>query len=97
METQLSYAIGVANPVSILVETFGTGKLLNDELTELVKSNFDLRPAAIIEQFKLKEMPKQRNGRFYREVAAYGHFGRSDLDLPWEDVTKKSIELSKLI
>ncbi len=96
VETQLSYAIGVANPVSILVETFGTGKLSNEELTELVKSNFDLRPGAIIEQFKLRELPKQRNGRFYRDIAAYGHFGRQDLKLPWEEVEAKSIELSNL-
>ncbi len=95
-ETQLSYAIGVANPVSILVETFGTGQLSDDDLTELVKKNFDLRPAAIIDQFKLRELPKQRNGRFYRNIAAYGHFGRTDLDLPWENVKKKSIELKQV-
>ena len=96
VETQLSYAIGVANPISILVETFGTGKLSNDEMTELVKLNFDLRPAAIIEQFNLRELPKQRNGRFYRDIAAYGHFGRTDLNLPWEDVQQKSIELKRI-
>ncbi len=97
VETQISYAIGVANPVSILVETFGTGKISNDDLTDLVKNNFDLRPAAIIEQFQLRELPKQRNGRFYRDVAAYGHFGRNDLNLPWEDVEKKAIELKEII
>ena len=69
----------------------------NDELTQLVINNFDLRPAAIINQFKLREMPKSRNGRFYRDVAAYGHFGRPDLNLPWEDVEQKSIELGKII
>ncbi len=96
IEVQLSYAIGIANPVSILVETFGTGTISNDAITELVRNNFDLRPGAIIDQFKLRELPKERNGRFYRDVAAYGHFGRPDLELPWEDVTKKSIVLSKL-
>ena len=84
---QLSYAIGVAKPVSILVESFGTSSLSNDELTELVNANFDLRPGAIIENFKLRNLPQQRGGRFYRDVAAYGHFGRSDLNLPWEDVS----------
>ena len=86
-EVQLSYAIGVAKPVSILVESFGTSSLSNDELTELVNKNFDLRPGAIIENFKLRNLPQQRGGRFYRDVAAYGHFGRSDLNLPWEDVS----------
>jgi len=86
-EVQLSYAIGVAKPVSILVESFGTSSRSNDELTELVQANFDLRPGAIIENFSLRNLPQQRGGRFYRDVAAYGHFGRSDLNLPWEDVT----------
>ena len=86
-EVQLSYAIGVAKPVSILVESFGTSSHSNDELTELVNNNFDLRPGAIIENFKLRNLPQQQGGRFYREVAAYGHFGRSDLNLPWEDVS----------
>ena len=86
-EVQLSYAIGVAKPVSILVESFGTSSHSNDELTELVNANFDLRPGAIIENFKLRNLPQQRGGTFYREVAAYGHFGRSDLNLPWEDVS----------
>ena len=86
-EVQLSYAIGVARPVSILVETFGTGKLSNDDLTALVQEHFDLRPGAIIATFGLRDLPQQRGGRFYQDVAAYGHFGRSDLQLPWEDVT----------
>ncbi len=96
VEVQLSYAIGVANPVSILVETFGTGKLSNEEFTDLVKKNFDLRPGAIIDQFGLKDLPSNRQGRFYRDVAAYGHFGRPDLQLPWENVSEKAIELRKL-
>ena len=92
-EVQLSYAIGVAKPVSILVESFGTSSRSNDELTELVQANFDLRPGAIIENFSLRNLPQQRGGRFYRDVAAYGHFGRSDLNLPWEDVTRIAAKL----
>lgn len=86
VEVQLSYAIGVAKPVSILVESFGTGKLDNDNLTALVQEHFDLRPGAIIDIFGLRDLPQQRGGRFYQDVAAYGHFGRSDLNLPWENV-----------
>ncbi len=96
-EVQLSYAIGIAKPVSVLVETFGSGKLTNAKLTELVKENFDLRPGAIIEQFKLKDLPNQRKGRFYRDTAAYGHFGRTDLKLPWEDVLQKATELKAIL
>jgi len=92
-EVQLSYAIGVAKPVSILVDSFGTGKVSNAELTALVNSHFDLRPGAIIEQFKLRDMPSQSGGRFYRDTAAYGHFGRPDLKLPWEDVADKAASL----
>ncbi len=92
-EVQLSYAIGVAKPVSILVETFGTGQISNSDLTTLVQENFDLRPGAIIKHFGLRELPKQRGGRFYRDTAAYGHFGRPDLNLPWENVEKKISEL----
>ncbi len=87
-EVQLSYAIGVARPVSILVETFGTGKIDDDRLLELVKAHFELRPAGIIETFNLRKLPGLRNGRFYQDVAAYGHFGRPDLDLPWEQTDK---------
>ncbi len=94
-EVQLSYAIGVAKPVSILVETFGTGKLSNEKLTTLVINNFDLRPAAIIKEFNLQYLPKERGGNFYRDTAAYGHFGRPDLNLPWEDTSNKSKELIK--
>jgi S-adenosylmethionine synthetase len=86
VEVQLSYAIGVARPVSILVQTFGTGKLADDDLTALVQEHFDLRPGAIIESFGLRTLPRDRGGRFYQDVAAYGHFGRSDLNLPWENV-----------
>ncbi len=86
VEVQLSYAIGVAKPVSILVESFGTGRLDNDSLTALVQEHFDLRPGAIIDTFSLRDLPQERGGRFYQDVAAYGHFGRSDLNLPWENV-----------
>ena len=87
-EVQLSYAIGVARPVSILVETFGTGKISDDALQQLVEENFELRPAGILAAFKLRNLPSERNGRFYQDVAAYGHFGRSDLELPWEETDK---------
>jgi S-adenosylmethionine synthetase len=96
VEVQLSYAIGVAKPVSILVESFGTGKLDNDSLTALVQEHFDLRPGAIIEIFSLRDLPQQRGGRFYQDVAAYGHFGRSDLNLPWENVDAIAASLKQV-
>ena len=83
-EVQLSYAIGVAKPVSILVESFGTSQLANDALTSLVQEHFDLRPGAIIETFGLRNLPQQRGGRFYQDTAAYGHFGRELPDFTWE-------------
>ena len=86
-EVQLSYAIGVARPVSILVESFGTGSLSNEDLTALVQEHFDLRHGPNIEAFALRQLPQQRGGRFYQDVAAYGHFGRNDLNLPWEEVS----------
>lgn len=90
-EVQLSYAIGVARPVSIMVDTFGTGKIDDDRLLELVKQHFELRPAGIIQAFNLSKLPLEREGRFYQDVAAYGHFGRTDLDLPWEQTDKATI------
>jgi S-adenosylmethionine synthetase len=87
-EVQLSYAIGVARPVSIMIDTFGTGKISDDRLLELVKEHFELRPAGIIQTFNLCRLPGERNGRFYQDVAAYGHMGRTDLDLPWEQLDK---------
>ena len=95
VEVQLSYAIGVARPVSILVESFGTGVISNTDLTALVQEHFDLRPGAIINTFGLRQLPSQRGGRFYQDVAAYGHFGRSDLDLPWENVVAIAAELKQ--
>ena len=83
-EVQLAYAIGVAKPVSILINTYGTGKISDDEITKLVQDNFDLRPAAIIKNFDLRRP-------IYKQVAAYGHFGRSDLDLPWEKTDKTDV------
>ena len=76
-ELELAYAIGVAEPVSVYIDTFGTGKLADDAIVALVKDNFDLRPSAIIEKLGLQ-------APIYQQVAAYGHFGRNDLDLPWE-------------
>jgi S-adenosylmethionine synthetase len=90
-EVQLSYAIGVARPVSILVETFGTGKIEEERLLELVKQHFELRPAGIIQAFNLRRLPAERGGRFYQDMAAYGHFGRTDLDLPWEQTDKAEL------
>jgi S-adenosylmethionine synthetase len=87
-EVQLSYAIGVARPVSIFVDTFGTGTVDDEVLLELVKDHFELRPAGIIQAFNLRNLPGERGGRFYQDIAAYGHLGRSDLDLPWERVDK---------
>lgn len=80
-EIQLAYAIGVAKPVSVLVDTFGTGKIAEEKIAELVEKNFDLRPAAIIRDLDLRRP-------IYRQVAAYGHFGRTDIDLPWEHTDK---------
>jgi S-adenosylmethionine synthetase len=90
-EVQISYAIGVARPTSIMVDTFGTGKISDSQLLDLVKQNFDLRPAGIIQAFGLRKLPSERSGRFYQDVAAYGHFGRTDLDLPWEQTDKVAV------
>ncbi|NEP40063.1 MAG: methionine adenosyltransferase domain-containing protein, partial [Okeania sp. SIO2H7] len=92
-EVQISYAIGVARPVSMMIETFGTSKVDEDKLLEVVKENFELRPAGIIQTFNLRNLPAERGGRCYQDVAAYGHLGRNDLDLPWEQIDK--VELLK--
>ncbi|ACK71871.1 Methionine adenosyltransferase [Gloeothece citriformis PCC 7424] len=89
-EVQVSYAIGVARPVSIMIETFGTGKVSEEKLLEFVKEHFELRPAGIIQAYNLRHIPQER-GRFYQDVAAYGHFGRTDLDLPWEKTDKVAL------
>lgn len=80
-EIQLSYAIGVAHPTSIMVDTFGTGKLHEDKIVEIIRENFDLRPAGIIKMLDLRRP-------IYKQTAAYGHFGRNDLNLPWEALDK---------
>lgn len=90
-EVQLSYAIGVARPVSIMIETFGTGKVSDETLLGLVQEHFELRPAGIIQTFGLRTLPGDRGGRFYQDVAAYGHFGRPDLELPWEQTDKAAL------
>jgi S-adenosylmethionine synthetase len=90
-EVQLSYAIGVARPVSIMIDTFGTGKIDDERLLELIKEHFELRPAGIIQTFSLRHLPAERGGRFYQDVAAYGHFGRTDLELPWEQTDKAAL------
>lgn len=88
-EIQLSYAIGVARPTSIMVDTFGTGKLSDEKLVDVIRENFDLRPAGIIRMLNLRRP-------IYRQTAAYGHFGRHDLDLPWEKLDKAE-ELKKYL
>lgn len=90
-EVQISYAIGVARPVSIMLDTFGTGKVDDQILLEVLKQHFELRPAGIIHAFNLRNLPSERGGRFYQDVAAYGHFGRNDLDLPWERTDKAEL------
>lgn len=90
-EVQIAYAIGVAKPISVLVDTFGTGKVSDDTIIELINKNFDLRPASIITKLDLRRP-------IYKQVAAYGHFGRSDLDLTWErtdkaDILRQQVEL----
>lgn len=90
-EVQVSYAIGVARPVSIFIETFGTAKVSEDALLDLVKQHFELRPAGIIQTLNLRNLPQERGGRFYQDVAAYGHFGRTDLDLSWERTDKAEL------
>lgn len=87
-EIELAYAIGVAEPISIMVDTFGTGKISDDKISELVSENFDLRPASIINQFDLRGLPAKNNGKFYQLLAAYGHMGRTDIDVPWERTDK---------
>ena len=80
-EIPLSYAIGVAHPTSISVNTFGTGKIRDDELCRIVREHFDLRPAGIIKMLDLRRP-------IYKQTAAYGHFGRTDIKLPWEELDK---------
>ncbi|MBP3459759.1 MAG: methionine adenosyltransferase [Lachnospiraceae bacterium] len=83
-EIQLSYAIGVAQPTSVMVDTFGTGKISDEKLVDIIRENFDLRPAGIIQMLDLRRP-------IYKQTAAYGHFGRNDLDLPWEKLDKVDV------
>ncbi|MCM1187189.1 MAG: methionine adenosyltransferase [Lachnoclostridium sp.] len=83
-EIQLSYAIGVAHPTSVMVDTFGTGKIANDKLVDIVRENFDLRPAGIIKMLDLRRP-------IYKQTSSYGHFGRTDIDLPWEKTDKAEL------
>jgi S-adenosylmethionine synthetase len=83
-EVQLSYSIGQAHPVSVQVETFGTGKIPDVAITALLKQHFDFRLAGILRQFRLRRLPQQVKGGFYQKLAAYGHVGRMDIGLPWE-------------
>ncbi len=81
LEVQVAYAIGVAKPVSVMVDSFGTGVFPDEKLAEIVQKHFDLRPAAIIRDLDLRRP-------IYKQVAAYGHFGRTDIDVPWERLDK---------
>ena len=85
----MAYAIGVARPVSVMVDTFGTGKIADDKIVEAVNNVFDLRPSAIIDALNLRRP-------IYRQTAAYGHMGRTDIDLPWEN-TDKANDLKKYL
>jgi S-adenosylmethionine synthetase len=83
-EVQISYAIGVAQPISVLVNTYGTGKLPDDQILELIKKNFDMRPKAIIDHLDLLRP-------IYKKTATFGHFGREDVEFPWEKTDKAAI------
>jgi len=102
-ELQISYAIGMAHPVSVTVFTNGTGIMPDEKLSELVTAHFDLRPWSIMQKFTLRDLPAKNKGCFYRKVAAYGHFGRVDVELPWEktdeaeELKKKALSFQKAI
>ena len=85
-EIQVSYAIGVAHPTSVMVDTFGTGKVSDEKLVDIIRENFDLRPAGIIKMLDLRRP-------IYKQTAAYGHFGRNDLNLPWVLVKSHQIHI----
>jgi S-adenosylmethionine synthetase len=85
---QLSYSIGLSHPVSVQVETFGSGKIADEAIASLLKQHCDFRLAAIIRQFNLRRLPSQSKGGFYRKLAAFGHVGRTDIGLPWEMTDK---------
>lgn len=91
-EIELAYAIGVAEPLSIMVDTFGTGKISDEELSKIVSETFNLTPAGIINKFDLRNLPAKNGGKFYQLLAAYGHMGRTDINVPWE-MTDKADEI----
>ena len=90
-EVQLSYSISRSRPESVQVETFGTGKIPDEELTSLLVKHFDFRLAAIVRDFQLRRLPKKNKGGFYQKLAVYGHVGRLDMDLPWENTDKADL------
>ncbi|MFN6537995.1 MAG: methionine adenosyltransferase [Nostoc sp. EkiNYC01] len=90
-EVQLSYSIGLSRPVSVQVETFGTGKIADEQITNLLEKHFDFRLAGIIKQFNLRYLPSLNKGGFYRKLAAYGHVGRIDIEIPWEKLDKVDV------
>ncbi|MBW4672594.1 MAG: methionine adenosyltransferase [Desmonostoc geniculatum HA4340-LM1] len=90
-EVQLSYSIGLSRPVSVQVETFGTGKIADEQITSLLEKHFDFRLAGIIKQFNLRYLPSLNKGGFYRKLAAYGHVGRIDIEIPWEKLDKVDV------
>jgi len=91
-EITLSYSIGQSSPVSIQAQTFGTGRISDTDITDLVRKRFDFRLAAILRDFRLRYLPGEHPEGFYRKLSAYGHFGRSDMDLPWENTELVSIQ-----
>jgi S-adenosylmethionine synthetase len=93
-EVQLSYSIGLSHPVSVQVETFGTGRISDEAIATLLQRHFDFRLVGIIKQFNLRRLPSLVKGGFYRKLAVYGHVGRMDVGLPWE-VTDKIAALGE--
>ena len=90
-EVMLSYSIGITQPVSLQVQTFGTGKIADDQMVRLLKEHFEFRLAGILKQFRLRYLPQQHIDGFYRRLAAFGHFGRTDMELPWEKTDKAEL------
>lgn len=90
-EVMLSYSIGITQPVSLQVQTFGTGKIPDDRMVKLLKKHFEFRLAGILKQFRLRHLPQQHIDGFYRRLAAFGHFGRTDMELPWEKTDKAEL------
>ena len=90
-EIELAYAIGVAEPLSIMADTFGTGKISDEKIASLVSKHFDLTPSGIISKFDLRNLPSKNGGKFYQLLASYGHMGRTDIDVPWEHIDKADL------